>query len=166
MFGTNFRKEVDKIVEEIKQALAKGKKAKMKRTKRIIVKSKWTQLIGELEQLKNDNWKYKRDTSDVEQALKRVEEIHLEFLEDLTGIKKEQQDVKKEGESNELEEFLKLKKPRNINIEIPNNTLPQEGILYEKKGRTYLTIEFVDSINNAKKIGERYKAKIVAERGD
>jgi len=52
---------------------------KLKKTKIITLMARWNGLVNELEQLKEEDWKHKRDTSDVMRALKRIEEIQIEW---------------------------------------------------------------------------------------
>ena len=73
----------------------------------------------------------------------------------------------KRKEKNELEELLSLgEKSGSFDIQIPNDTLPKNGILYEKKNNTYLVIKYIGDIDLAKKGVKRYRASIVAERGE
>jgi len=165
-FDQGLGKHIDKIIEELNQALSKEKKFKIKKTKMITKKSKWNQWVKDLEGIKREEWRYKRDTGDAKRAIEQVEGIQNEFREDVTGIGKEKKDEKKE-ESNELEEYLSLKKkPHKLNVQIPFDTLPTESTLYEQGGKTYLTVKYVEEIEPAKTSARRYKALIVAERGE
>jgi hypothetical protein len=161
-YDSEFSEEVSRIVRGLTEAMAKQKSTKEKKSKTIVKISKWHQLVQDLESLRRENWRNKEDINDVRMGLNRLDEIRRIFNEDVHGVKG---DAKEGDEPNELQMVLRhtIDERR---IDIPPDTLPKVGTLFEKGTKTYLQVEFMEEIPEATRISERFRAELVARQGD
>ncbi len=80
--------------------------------------------------------------------------------------KKKQRKQEKKNRKNELEATQKPDASKNVVLSelVPRRAIPLIGTLYEKGNTSYLTIQYVDQIDEGNIVAKQYHATLVAER--
>lgn len=159
-FENNMEKKIDAIINEMNQTIQEQNKLNIKETKKITTESNINGWIKKLQEIKQEDWRYKQDSGDAKRAIGQIEEIINIFTEEIKGNKLSDN---KEGQ-NELEEILSNGIKDKKEIKVPQKTLPIKGTLYEKGNQNYILIQEAEEIKDIEKSAKDHKATIVAER--
>ena len=101
----------------------------------------------------------------VESQEREVNELEIQNIKKPMSKKKQRKQEKK-NRKNELEATQKPDASKNVVLSelVPRRAIPPIGTLYEKGNASYLTIQYVDQIDEGNIIAKQYHATLVTER--
>ena len=162
-FAKELDKKANRLLADMKKGLDHIDGMKVKKTKKITMKSRIESLSANLEAIRNKDWSNLKSIRDVEKNVDKISETRKEYL---TIIEGDVSKLTKKKESNELEAILKLSKRGEKKLEIPPRIMPSTGVLYEKGNKSFLVISNIEEIPDARKEADKHRAIIVVKGGN